>query len=225
MAQSTLSVGGPTASLTVETHGSAREARPEASRLSRMLEYLFDSQHSIHLRVGLLAAIIRGTPIKLIPYGVASLYRLAGFRGIDGRVSVDGPIDLHGNQDIETKLRIGDETCINRGCQIELNAPVTIGQRVGVGHQVTIITSTHEVGSADQRWGEVRFEPVTIGDGAWIGARATILAGVTIGPGALVVAGALVTKNVPANTQVAGNPARPIKRFDDDGPGQAGDVG
>ena len=53
--------------------------------------------------------------------------------------------------------------------------------------------------------------PITIGENVWIGCRALILKGVTIGDGAVVAAGAVVTKDVPANCVVAGNPAKIIK--------------
>jgi maltose O-acetyltransferase len=57
-------------------------------------------------------------------------------------------------------------------------------------------------------------EPVSIGDGAWIGARVTILPGVTIGQGAMVGVGSVVTRDVPANAQVVGNPAKVIGWLD-----------
>ncbi|MCC6174882.1 MAG: hypothetical protein IT305_06230 [Chloroflexi bacterium] len=91
---------------------------------------------------------------------------------------------------------------------------VAIGKCVGIGNDVFISTSTHDLGPPQQRWGRLVRKPVTIGDGVWIGSRVTILAGVTIGTGAMVVAGAVVTKDVPANAQVAGNPARVIGWLD-----------
>ncbi len=58
----------------------------------------------------------------------------------------------------------------------------------------------------------VALRPVTIGDHAWIGGSAVILGGISIGEGAIVGAGAVVTRDVPDNTTVVGNPARAIKR-------------
>jgi maltose O-acetyltransferase len=60
--------------------------------------------------------------------------------------------------------------------------------------------------------------PVTIGNGAWLGARCTILPGVNVGEGAIVAAGAVVTHDVPANTMVAGVPARAIRDLSADNP-------
>ncbi|TIX62830.1 MAG: sugar O-acetyltransferase, partial [Mesorhizobium sp.] len=55
-------------------------------------------------------------------------------------------------------------------------------------------------------------KPVEIGDNAWIGGSAVILAGISIGAGSIVGAGAVVTRDVPPNTTVVGNPARPVMR-------------
>ena len=61
---------------------------------------------------------------------------------------------------------------------------------------------------------ELDLKPVLIKKNAWIGAKATILPGVTVGENAVVAAGAVVTKDVPANTVVAGMPAKIIKKID-----------
>ena len=83
-----------------------------------------------------------------------------------------------------------------------------------LGHEVSIITSSHEIGPTERRaYGSVA-EPVVIEPGAWIGARATLLPGVTIGKGAIVGAGAVVTRSVEADTLVAGVPARMLRRLD-----------
>lgn len=112
------------------------------------------------------------------------------------------------------KVTIGRGSFLNFGVWIEASRQVTIGKNVGVGHQVMICTSTHEVGPASGRAGVPYGMPVTIEDGAWIGARATILPGVTIGAGAIVAAGSVVTADVPPNVMMGGVPAKLIKELD-----------
>jgi acetyltransferase-like isoleucine patch superfamily enzyme len=107
-------------------------------------------------------------------------------------------------------LHIGEGTAINHSCHFDLNAPIYIGKNVGIGNNVFISTSTHIIGDSEQRCSKLILKPVTIGDGSWVGAYVIILAGVTIGPGTVVAAGSVVTKDIPANAQVAGNPARVI---------------
>lgn len=91
---------------------------------------------------------------------------------------------------------------------------VFIGNEVTIAQRVTLVTSS---GAPDSR--EVyrvfgaNVGPITIQDGAWIGAGAIILPNITIGRSAIVGAGAVVTKDVPPYTVVAGIPARPLKRF------------
>lgn len=91
---------------------------------------------------------------------------------------------------------------------------IRLGRRVTVGHGVALITASHVVGSADARAGKVTASDVDVGDGVWIGANAVILSGVSIGAGAIIGAGAVVTRDVPANVLVAGNPAVFKKELD-----------
>lgn len=67
----------------------------------------------------------------------------------------------------------------------------------------------------DKDWSNVKFAPIHICNKTWIGARVTILKGVTIGEGAIVGAGSVVTKDVPAWSVVAGNPAKIVKRIEE----------
>lgn len=110
---------------------------------------------------------------------------------------------------------IGRGCSINRGVFLDGSAAVIIGDSVSIGMQALVVTGSHDFGDKTKRAGALRPEPVRIGTGAWIGARAIVLPGVTIGEGAVVGAGSLVMKDVAPNTVVMGNPARVVRRFDE----------
>ena len=106
-----------------------------------------------------------------------------------------------------TGVSIGANSRINRDCMIDVRGGVTIGDNVSISPQVSISTAAH---SAVDPGFRVEIRPVVIEDNVWIGMRATILGGVTLGRGSVVAAGAVVTKDVPPLTIVGGVPARPV---------------
>ena len=111
-------------------------------------------------------------------------------------------------------LRIGDDCFINANVSFHFgasNVTIELGDGVYVGPNTLFTTVTHEIGSSSKRAGVNRYSPIRVGDGVWIGASCTILPGVTIGEGSVVAAGALVNKDVPANTLVGGVPAKVIR--------------
>jgi maltose O-acetyltransferase len=110
-------------------------------------------------------------------------------------------------------LRLGERCFINRNCYLDLYALVTMHDDVAVGHGATILTTAHTIGPASRRAGPAVGRPVVIESGAWLGANAMILPGVTVGAGSVVAAGAVVTADVPANVVVSGVPARVRRRL------------
>lgn len=102
---------------------------------------------------------------------------------------------------------IGRNTRISHGCTIDLRSGLAIGNNVSVSPEVMILAGSHDVHAP--RFNDVAGF-VTIEDHVWIGARAMVLPGVTLGRGAVVAAGAVVTKNVAPLTIVAGVPAKPV---------------
>ncbi|MBN2312532.1 MAG: N-acetyltransferase [Sedimentisphaerales bacterium] len=120
---------------------------------------------------------------------------------------------------IGTFVEIQKGACIGRNCKVSSHTficeGVTIEDNVFIGHGVTFINDRYPgaVGpdgslQTDDDWDCI---PTFVERGASIGSRATLLCGITIGENALVGAGSVVTKDVPPNAVVAGNPARVLK--------------
>jgi maltose O-acetyltransferase len=143
----------------------------------------------------------------------SSLLRLAGLNLGRGSIFFGMPTVLAG-AGYERRLTIGERCWFNIGCTLDVHAMLSVGNDVYFGQEVLVLTQTHEMGPPGRRAAGLKNLPVAIGDGAWIGARACILPGVTIGRGAVVGAGALVTRDVPANVVVGGVPAVTIKCLD-----------
>jgi len=108
---------------------------------------------------------------------------------------------------------IGDHTRV--GLHNTIIGPVRIGNHVNLAQGITVTALNHNFSDPDRRIDEqgISTTPVTIGDDIWIGANAVILPGVSIGNHSVVAAGAVVTKDVPPRSLVAGVPARIIKEI------------
>jgi len=109
-------------------------------------------------------------------------------------------------------LTIGDKTFINSGVSICAQQSVTIGKNCAIGNMSLIMDTDFHTPGDHTRWPEAR--PVVLEDDVWLGARVTVLKGVTIGHGAVVAAGAVVTKDVAPRTVVGGVPAKLIRHLD-----------
>ena len=114
------------------------------------------------------------------------------------------------NANVGKNVYIGQELLIFDSGRTEL---LTIEDEVGIAPRVTILIHSSPTAPALKKVFPVASLPVTIKKGAWIGARSTILGGVTIGEYSVVAAGAVVTKDVPPYAVVAGVPARVIKKI------------
>lgn len=108
------------------------------------------------------------------------------------------------------RMRIGDRVFINTGTVIISTVEITIGNDVAFASDAYVIDSNSH-GVEGRPFVEA---PIRIGDGTWIGARAMILPGVTIGKRVVVGAGSVITRDVPDDSLVAGNPARLIRALD-----------
>lgn len=112
-------------------------------------------------------------------------------------------------------LRIGHRVFINQCCTIYDMGGVDIADRVMIGPNVNIITSGHPLQPSERR-AYIEARPIVIEKNVWIATGATIIGGVTVGENSVVAAGAVVTKDVPANSFVAGVPARVIRSLEED---------
>ncbi len=113
--------------------------------------------------------------------------------------------------DFGRNIRIGKNVFINSGCCFQDQGGIELGDGCLIGHQVVIATLNHDLDP--RKRGSMVPAPVRLGKNVWVGAHATILAGVTIGDNAVVAAGAVVTGDVPPDTVVGGVPARVIKKI------------
>lgn len=104
----------------------------------------------------------------------------------------------------------GEQVFFNFNCVLLDVMPIRIGSRVLFGPAVQIYTATHPLDAMERRKGLEFAKPVTIGDDCWIGGGAIISPGVRIGDRCVIGAGAVVTKDIPSDSIVVGNPARPI---------------
>ncbi|ANG91802.1 maltose O-acetyltransferase [Enterobacteriaceae bacterium 155047] len=108
-------------------------------------------------------------------------------------------------------ISLGKSFYANFDCVMLDVCPIQIGDNCMLAPGVHIYTATHPLDATERNSGAEYGKPVTIGDNVWIGGRAIINPGVTIGDNVVVASGAVVTKNVPDNVVVGGNPARIIK--------------
>ena len=176
----------------------------------RSAQLLHQEVAGLHPRLLLAQIALAPLPIHVGGRLRSLVLRLIGF-DIDRSTILAGMPTITGDGNIYKKLVIGSCCWINIGCLFDLGGEIRIGSHVSIGHDVLVLTVSHQIGSAQHRASAPVVKPVNIGSGVWIGSRCTILPGVTIGSGAVVAAGSVVHHDVPPNTMVAGVPARPIK--------------
>lgn len=172
----------------------------------------------LHFRAQGLIRKLNETPVDDEKTRKAIIEELFGRSGKNLRVYLPLRVDFGCN------IYTGDNVLINQNCTFLDTNKITIGERVLIAPDVKIYTADHPV-SAKERYYDIGCDDayictssksVEIGDDVWIGGGAIILPGVTIGSNIVVGAGSVVTKDVPNNVIVAGNPAKIIKRLKED---------
>ncbi len=109
-------------------------------------------------------------------------------------------------------IHLGAGVFLNAGCVLLDTADIHIGAGTMLGPNVQIYCPQHHTDAELRKAGMEIALPVHIGENVWVGGGAIIMGGVTVGDHAIIGAGAVVTRDVPANVTVVGNPARPMKR-------------
>jgi UDP-2-acetamido-3-amino-2,3-dideoxy-glucuronate N-acetyltransferase len=156
---------------------------------------------------------------------IKKMNRIADDVKLGKDVKIYGFVNLYGC-DIDDNTKIGAFVEIQKGARIGKNCKisshtficegVTIEDNVFIGHNVTFINDKYPSATADD--GQLQTEddwtciPTTVRKGASIGSSATLLCGIAVGENAVVGAGSVVTKDVPPNTIVAGNPAKVLRK-------------
>jgi maltose O-acetyltransferase len=200
-----------------EDEGSPDDADSDRRRLARRgLDEVANAFKTLDARP-LAWAAMRLMPEFSFPRARARLLRAVGC-DVDRRVAVLGRVHLVGPRGSARRLRIGSGCIIGPDATFALDAPITLGRNVSISPRVTLYTATHSLGGSARRMEPgVLARPIAIEDGVWVGMGAMILAGVRLGRGCVVAAGSVVTKDVPENALVAGNPAAPVESLPDTG--------
>ena len=128
------------------------------------------------------------------------------------KISQTTEIRLPFYTDYGHNIKLGKRVFINSNVMMVDLGGITIEDDVLIGPGAYLLSVNHKLNPKQRR--ELELKPVVIKKNAWIGAKATICPGVVVGENAVVAAGAVVTKDVPKNTVVAGMPAKVIKKID-----------
>ena len=121
----------------------------------------------------------------------------------------------HTHIDSPSKLKIGNNVSINRGCVLHAGGAIEIGNDVLIGPNVTIYSQNHNFENTTIPINQQGYttKKVSIGNNVWIASNVTILPGVTIANNCVIGANTLVTKNIEENSVVVGNPCKVIKKI------------
>lgn len=181
-----------------------------AALLARTLRYRAISSHQALFREAHVTGAVLAVGAGVINARGAHL----GYWPSPG--ALDSVIHLEARK-VNSRIEIGDNTRVNNGCTFisEGAGGIHIGRNVLIGPDVMIFDSDFHPVDPDHRLGKAgpAMGPVRIGDNAFIGGRAVILKGVTIGDGAVVAAGAVVTRDVGPREIAMGNPAEVVGRI------------
>ena len=134
-------------------------------------------------------------------------------REIFGQAGKNIYVESHFKCDYGYNISVGDNFYANFDCVFLDVCPIEIGDNCFLAPGVHIYTATHPLDAAERTSGIESAKPVKIGDNVWIGGRAVINPGITIGNNVVVASGSVVVKDIPDNVLVGGCPAKIIKKI------------
>jgi maltose O-acetyltransferase len=132
------------------------------------------------------------------------------FCGVGETPTVEPPFRC----DYGDQITVGDRFFANFGCVFLDVCPIEFGDRCLLGPSVHVYTATHPLDAESRAAGKEYGKPVTVGDDVWIGGQAVLNPGVEVGDRSVVASGAVVTRDVPDDVVVQGNPAEVVKELD-----------
>ena len=175
-----------------------------ADRALEMARNEFEQLHPRWRAVRTLAAILpEGTGYRTRRI----VYRWGGIN-IGRGTLIAGQVSTMGFGEPSNNLVIGRNCGINQRVVFDLGAMIILEDSVNIGPECLFLTVTHDIGDSTNRCGTPHALPIRIGTGSWLGARVTVLPGVTIGAGSVIGTGAVVARDIPPHSLAAGVPAR-----------------
>jgi len=172
---------------------------------------LSDVFFKVSERIRVIALEFQVYLLHLIGYIPLHHFRRLSYRVSGMKIGSGSTIHMGARFYIPYNITIGSDTIVGEGAVLDGRAPLTIGDHVDIASEVMIYNSEHNLNAEHfAAYEGVIKEAVTIEDYVFIGPRAIILPGVTVGKGAAVAAGAIVTKDVPPYAIVGGVPAKVI---------------
>jgi maltose O-acetyltransferase len=206
----------PSGSVSIPVKNSNSEDAAVSGLVGRSLNATAREFSGIEVRKLLLHCVATLLPRHAFPLLRAQLYRCFGVR-IGKSTLLAGALELFGPRGCISRLTIGNLCYLNSDILFDLNSEVSIGDEVSVGHHVRFLTSSHAIGPPNRRCGPQSQAAIRVGHGCWIGSGAVLLPGINVGNGSVIAAGAVVTRDVPANSIVGGVPARLIRQLPGEG--------